>query len=45
MAGIDQDYRDALPGSVVRDGLAVRGEDVDEAGRQAETWLRRNGLR
>src|SRR5699024_6920712 len=44
MAGIDQDYRDALPGSDVRVGLAVRGEDVDHAGADLETWLRTNGL-
>lgn len=44
MAGIDQDYRDALPGSDVADGLAVRGEDVDSAAADVEDWLRANAL-
>lgn len=44
MSGIDQDYRDALPGSDVVDGLAVRGEDVDGARADVESWLRYNGL-
>ncbi|GAA3288165.1 flavodoxin [Nesterenkonia halobia] len=44
MSGIDQDYRDALPGSEVVDGLAVRGEEVDEAADDVEAWLRENAL-
>lgn len=44
MSGIDQDYRNALPGSDVADGLAVRGEDVDGARAEVQAWLRDNGL-
>lgn len=44
MAGVDQAYRDALPGSDMRDGLAVHGEDVDRSGADVEEWLRTNGL-
>ncbi len=46
MAGIDKMYRDALRASEVREGLAVRGEDVDAAGTPAavEAWLRSNNL-
>lgn len=44
MSGVDQDHRAALPGSDVADGLAVRGEDVDSARADIETWLRANGL-
>lgn len=46
MAGIDRDYREALPDSEVADGLAIRGEDVeaeDTVG-EVEAWLRDNGL-
>ena len=47
MADIEDTYRNALPTSEVREGLAVRGEDVDAAGTPAsiETWLRNNTLR
>lgn len=45
MGGVDQDYRDALPGSDVADGLAVRGEEVDAAGADVDTWLRAHNLR
>lgn len=44
MAGIDQDYRNAIPGSDVADGLAVRGEDVDGSRADVEAWLSGNGL-
>jgi len=44
MAGIDADYRDALPGSDVGTGLAVRGEDVADAGAELEDWLAAAGL-
>lgn len=45
MAGVDQIYPDALPGSQVVDGLAVRGEDVDGAADAVDAWLRANDLR
>ncbi|MEU6658899.1 flavodoxin [Streptomyces sp. NPDC046821] len=46
MAGVDQSYRDALRASDVRNGLAVRGEDVDapRAAGDVEAWLRANAL-
>lgn len=44
MSGIDQDYRDALPEVEVVDGLAVQGEEVDEAAGDVAAWLRENGL-
>lgn len=36
-------YGTVLHGSDVRDGLAVRGEDVADADSDVETWLRANG--
>lgn len=44
MAGIDTDYRDALPDTTVTDGLAIRGEDARDSSAQVETWLRSHGL-
>lgn len=44
MAGVDDDYRDALPDATIADGLAVRGEDVDAAAGNVEAWLRQNDL-
>ncbi|PBC39363.1 hypothetical protein CJ179_35580 [Rhodococcus sp. ACS1] len=44
MSGIDDDYRDALPGSDVRDGLAIQGETVAEAAPDLDTWLSANNL-
>ncbi|MFK0100183.1 flavodoxin [Streptomyces sp. NPDC091040] len=44
MSAVDDGYRDALPRSDVRDGLAVRGEDIDGADSDIEAWLRANGL-
>lgn len=44
MAGIDEDYRDALPGSDVGAGLAVRGETVADAGAELDDWLAAAGL-
>lgn len=46
MAGIDRDYREALPDSEVGEGLAIRGEDVEEEETvtEVETWLRENAL-
>jgi flavodoxin len=44
MSGIDHDYREALPRSTVRAGLAVQGETVAQAGPSVDAWLRRNGL-
>lgn len=45
MSGVDTDYRDALPGSEVRDGLAVQGEEVEDAAPELDAWLGANSLR
>lgn len=46
MAGIDRDYREALPDSEVANGLAIRGEDIEaeDTVAEVEVWLRDNGL-
>lgn len=44
LSGLDQDYREALPDSYVADGIAVRGEDVDDAAGDVEAWLDANEL-
>ncbi|GAB3256007.1 flavodoxin [Kineosporia babensis] len=44
MSGIDSDYREALPGAQVNDGLAVRGETVADAAGEVEDWLTGIGL-
>lgn len=44
MSGIDDDYRDALPDSEVRDGFAVQGERVTESARDLGVWLSANNL-
>lgn len=44
MSGIDDDYREALPGATVVDGLAVRGEEATESRADVEAWLRENSL-
>lgn len=36
-----RDYTAACPGTTIGEGLAVRGEEVREAGSAVETWLRR----
>lgn len=40
-----EDYADACPGAAVGDGLAVRGEEVNQARDAVSSWLRRVGLR
>ena len=39
-----RDYAAWCPGAAVGDGLAVRGEEVRDAGAEVEAWLRRAGL-
>jgi flavodoxin len=39
------DYAAACPGATVRDGLAVRGEEVNDALPTVQSWLQRVGLR
>jgi Flavodoxin len=38
------DYRGSCPGALIGDGLAVRGEEVREAGAAIEAWLKTAGL-
>jgi flavodoxin len=40
-----EDYADACPGATVGDGLAVRGEEVTQAGDTVSSWLQRVNLR
>lgn len=44
MSGIDDEFREALPASEVRDGLAVRGEEASDSADDIEQWLKTNGL-
>ncbi|MBV6760331.1 flavodoxin [Rhodococcus opacus] len=44
MSGVDDDYRDALPDSDVRDGLAIQGETVAEAAPDLDKWLAAHNL-
>ncbi|MEV0646303.1 flavodoxin [Phytomonospora sp. NPDC050363] len=44
MAGVDEDYRTALPSAEIGTGLAVRGEESADAGAAVEDWLRGAGL-
>jgi flavodoxin len=39
-----RDYSTSCPGAIIGEGLAVRGEEVHEAGDAVEAWLRRIGL-
>jgi len=40
-----EEYADACPGATIGDGLAVRGEEVNQAGDAVSSWLQRVGLR
>lgn len=39
-----RDYAASCPGATIGEGLAVRGEQVEDAGAAVESWLRRVGL-
>jgi flavodoxin len=39
-----RDYAASCPGATIAQGLAVRGEEVDKAGAEIDTWLRNAGL-
>jgi flavodoxin len=39
-----EDYADVCPGATIGDGLAVRGEEVNQAGDTVSSWLRRVAL-
>jgi hypothetical protein len=38
-------YREACPDATIGEGIAVRGEEVAQAGAQVTSWLERVGLR
>lgn len=40
----ERDYATSCPGSIIGEGLAVRGEEVNDAAPAVETWLQRIGL-
>lgn len=39
-----RDYARSCPGATIGEGIAVRGEEVRDAGAAVEAWLRRTGL-
>lgn len=39
-----QDYARSCPGATIGEGLAVRGEEVQDAAADIESWLRGTGL-
>jgi flavodoxin len=40
----ERDYANSCPGAAIGEGLAVRGEEVRDAGPDIESWLRRTQL-
>jgi hypothetical protein len=40
----ERDYTASCPGTTLGEGLAVRGEEVADAGPDVESWLDRIGL-
>ncbi|WP_280271452.1 flavodoxin [Nocardia wallacei] len=44
MGTVEDDYRNMLPHSDIRSGLAVRGETTADAGPDVDRWLRATGL-
>ena len=40
----ERDYARSCPGATIGEGLAVRGEEVRDAGAAVESWLRRTRL-
>ena len=44
MSGIDDVYRNVLTTAMVERGLAVRGEEVRDAGADVDNWLRGHNL-
>ncbi len=39
-----RDYGQSCPGATIGEGLAVKGEEVRDAGADVESWLQRTGL-
>nr|WP_255437080.1 flavodoxin [Actinoplanes solisilvae] len=44
LGNTERDYAASCPGATLREGLAVRGEEVTGAQPAVEAWLRRIGL-
>lgn len=44
LGNTERDYARSCAGAVIGEGLAVKGEEVQEAGPDIESWLRRTGL-
>jgi flavodoxin len=44
LGSTERDYAASCPGATLGEGLAVRGEDVTDAGPAVESWLRRIGV-
>ncbi|MET8274938.1 MULTISPECIES: flavodoxin [unclassified Streptomyces] len=40
----ERDYAVSCPGAAMGEGLAVRGEEVEDAGAEVQSWLRRIGV-
>ncbi|MFB7992290.1 flavodoxin [Streptomyces sp. NPDC056002] len=40
----ERDYAASCPGAAVGEGLAVRGEEVEDNGAEVQSWLRRIGV-
>jgi len=40
----ERDYARSCRGASIGEGLAIRGEEVNDAGPAIEAWLRRTGL-
>jgi flavodoxin len=40
----ERDYATSCPGAAMGEGLAVRGEEVEDAGPEVQSWLRRIGV-
>ena len=41
----ERDHARSCPGAVIAEGLAIRGEEVQNAGADVDSWLRRTGVR
>ncbi|CCW09684.1 hypothetical protein EBESD8_2120 [Rhodococcus aetherivorans] len=44
LGSVPDDYEYACRGATLGEGLAVRGEEVRDAGAAVDSWLQRTGL-
>lgn len=44
LGNTERDYAKSCPGAVIGQGLAVKGEEVSDAGPSIKSWLQSNGL-